>query len=110
MTTSPCLTRCISYPIRIYNRPLRKILYYSLFVPLNFAQALFPVSLGTFNGPKRKQKECLCKIWGDKQRVLWYFRKWPIGQNDLEIALNPEICRSERACANEKCTMFQATM
>ena len=24
------------------------------------------------------QKQCLCKISGDKQRVLWYFSKWPI--------------------------------
>ena len=27
---------------------------------------------------KRNRKQCLCKIWGDKQRVLWYFPKWPI--------------------------------
>ena len=33
---------------------------------------------GTHTGPKRKQKQCLCKTWGDKQRVLWYFPKWPI--------------------------------
>ena len=25
-----------------------------------------------------KQKQCLCKMWRDKQRVLWYFRKWPV--------------------------------
>ena len=36
------------------------------------------VSLGTYNGPKRKQKQCLSKIWGDKQRVIWYFLEWPI--------------------------------
>ena len=55
------------------NRPLRKMLQYSLFVPPNFAEALFPVSLGTYNGPLRKQKRCLCKIWGDKRTVLSYF-------------------------------------
>ena len=44
-----------------------------LFVcPPKFCKALFPVSLGNYNGPKRKQKQCLCKIWGDKQRVLWF--------------------------------------
>ena len=38
----------------------------------------FQFSHGTYKGPKRKQKQCLCKIWGDKQRVLWYFPKWPM--------------------------------
>ena len=42
------------------------------------SSSLLPVSLKTYNGPKRKQKQCSCKIWGDKQRVLWYFPKWPI--------------------------------
>ena len=28
--------------------------------------------------PKRNWKQCLCKIWRDKQRVLWHFPKWPI--------------------------------
>ena len=37
-------------------------------------------SLGTIVSPKRNWKQCLCKIWGDKQRVLWYFLKWPIGE------------------------------
>ena len=46
--------------------------------PQILQKALFPVSLGTYNGPKRKQKQCLCKIWGDKQRVLCYFPEWPI--------------------------------
>ena len=32
--------------------------------------------LGPLN--QRNWKQCLCKIWGDKQRVLWYFPKWPI--------------------------------
>ena len=41
-------------------------------------QILLQVSLETYNGPKRKQKQCLCKIWGDKQRVLWYLPKWPM--------------------------------
>ena len=54
-----------------------------MFVPPNYALALFPVSLGTYNGPERKQKQCLCKIWGDKQRVLWYFPNWPIMQGKL---------------------------
>ena len=37
-------------------------------------------SLGTIASPKRNLKQCLCKIGGDKQRVLWYFPKWPIGK------------------------------
>ena len=30
-----------------------------------YHNTLFP--LGTYNGPKRKQKQCLCKIFGGKQ-------------------------------------------
>ena len=28
--------------------------------------------------PKRNWKQCLCKTWGDRQRILWYFLKWPM--------------------------------
>ena len=28
--------------------------------------------------PKIDWNQCLSKIWGDEQRVLWYFPKWPI--------------------------------
>ena len=59
-------------------RPFRKIPNYSLFVPPNFASALFLFSLGTIVSPKRNWKQCLHQIWGDKQRVFWYFPKWPI--------------------------------
>ena len=63
----------------VCNRPFRKILKYSLFVPPNFAQALFLfLFIGTIVSPKRNWKPCLFKIWGDKRRVLWYFPKWPI--------------------------------
>ena len=63
----------------ICNRPFRKIPKYSLFVPPNFAQALFlGFFVGTIVSPKRNWKPCLFKIWGDKRRVLWYFPKWPI--------------------------------
>jgi len=44
----------------------------------------FLFSLGTIVSPKRNWKKCYCKIWGDKQRVLWYFPKWPIGFLDKE--------------------------
>ena len=33
-------------------------------------QFLLGLSLGTYTGPKRKQRQCSCKIRGDKQRVL----------------------------------------
>ena len=33
-----------------------------------------------FKSPKRNWKQCLCNIWGDKQRVLWYCTKWPISK------------------------------
>ena len=36
------------------------------------------LSLGTIGSPKRNWKQDLCKILVDKQRVLWYFLKWPI--------------------------------
>ena len=28
--------------------------------------------------PRENKNKCLCKIWGEKQRVLWYFPKCPI--------------------------------
>ena len=42
--------------------------------------------LGLNNGPKRKQKQRLFKIWVDKQRVLWYFPLQPIGTPAMEEA------------------------
>ena len=36
------------------------------------------ISFNTILSPKRNWKQCLCKMWGDTQRVLWYFPKWPI--------------------------------
>ena len=59
-------------------RPLRKYRNILCLSPQILHKALLPVSLETSNDPKRKQKQCLSKIWGDKQRVLWYFPKWPI--------------------------------
>ena len=53
------------------------------FSPQNFAWALFSVSLGAILTPKRNWRQCLCKIWGDKQRALWYvmvFLEWSISQ------------------------------
>ena len=44
-----------------------------MFVSPNFAKALFPVSLGTSNGPKRKQKQCSCKIWGEQTKSIMVF-------------------------------------
>jgi len=32
---------------------------------------------------KRNWKQCLCKIWGDKQKVLWYFPEWPIDESQM---------------------------
>ena len=69
------------------NRPVRKIPQYSLFVPPDFAKALFLFSLGTIVIPKRNWKQCLCKIWGHKQRVLWYFPNWPIHDFSFELGI-----------------------
>ena len=49
--------------------------------PLKFCISIVFFYLGTVLSPKRNCKQCLCKIWGDKQRVLWYFPKWPISFN-----------------------------
>ena len=52
-----------------------------LFVSPNFAYCkhCFQCFLGLIQWPQEKQKQCLCKIWADKQRVLsWYFPKWPM--------------------------------
>ena len=42
-----------------------------LVYPQNFAQPLFPISLGTTVIPGRNWKQWLCKIQGGKQGVLW---------------------------------------
>ena len=39
---------------------------------------MFLCFFGTIVSPKRNWKQCLCKILEGKQRVLWYFWKWPI--------------------------------
>ena len=38
----------------------------------------FQFLLGITMFRRGKKKQCLCKIWGNKQRVLWYFPNWPI--------------------------------
>ena len=47
---------------------------------------MFLFSLGTIVSPKRNWKQCLRKIWGDKQILLWYFPKWPIVYSSLAVA------------------------
>ena len=46
--------------------------------PQNFAQALSSVSLGSWNGAKRKWKQCLCKIlwWQTKRIKVCYGILW----------------------------------
>ena len=56
-----------------------KMPYYSLLpLPPKFCISVVFVAIVS---PKRNWKQCLCKSWGDKQRVLWYFPKWPISAN-----------------------------
>ncbi|XP_015748818.1 PREDICTED: transmembrane protein 192-like [Acropora digitifera] len=41
----------------------------------------------------RKQKQRLCQICGDKQRVLWYFPKWPIFSSIYTLSVSgPSWC------------------
>ena len=47
----------------------------------------FQFLLGLNNGPKRKQKQCLCKICGYKQRVSRNFPKWPMQPQPLSNRL-----------------------
>ena len=42
-----------------------------LHIVQNFAQPLFLISPGHYSGPKRIWRQCLCKILGDKQVVVW---------------------------------------
>ena len=57
-----------------------------LFVcPPKFCVGIAFVSLGNIRSSKRNWKKCLCKIWGDKQRVLWYFPMWPINLKQVII-------------------------
>ena len=41
----------------------------------NFAWALFPVFLGTYNGPQRDWKQCLCKILEGRAKSFMVFLK-----------------------------------
>ena len=51
--------------------------------PPKFCLSSVSSFLGTSNGPERKQKQCLCKIWGDKEIVSWYCPQWPIGHESI---------------------------
>ena len=46
------------------------------------------ISLGTIVRPKINWKQSLCKIWRDKQKVLWYFPKWPIKSSNNNVIFN----------------------
>ena len=37
----------------------------------------FQFLLGLTTVPRENKNNAYAKIWGDKQRVLWYFPKWP---------------------------------
>ena len=41
--------------------------------PPKFCIRIVSSSLGTYSGPKRKQKQCSCKIWGDKKEYYGIF-------------------------------------
>ena len=56
----------------------RENLRFSTCLTILRSYSIYMFSLGTILSPKRNWKQCLCKIWGDKQRVLWYFPKWPV--------------------------------
>ena len=45
--------------------------------------------LGTGIIPRRNEKQRLCKIWGDKQGVLWEMCKWRIAHNTLRSPIPP---------------------
>ena len=50
-----------------------------MFVYPNFWLGIvFVFSWDHCKSAKRNWKQCLCKIWVDKQRILWYFPKWGI--------------------------------
>ena len=45
--------------------------------PKSFAKALFPISFGIYNPPKRTWKQYLCKIFRAKQGISWLmWKKW----------------------------------
>ena len=43
-----------------------------------YVTTLITAAKETIVSPERNWKQCLCKILGHKQRILWYFPKWPI--------------------------------
>ena len=52
--------------------------------PKKFAQPLYLISLGYYSRPKRNWGQCLCKIFGSEQSVLWEMCK-------LRIRINPAV-------------------
>ena len=48
----------------------------------NLLSCLIQFLLGLTMVPR--ENKCLFKIWGDKQRVLWYFAQWPINSTLMQ--------------------------
>ena len=63
------------YSLCYCDRSLSKIPQNSFSVHQKFAQAMFLFSLTTKGSPRRKWKQCLCKILEEKQRLLRYYWK-----------------------------------
>lgn len=57
------------------NGPVRKTPQHSLPAPPNSAKALLPISLGTNNGPQKKQKQCPCRNLGGQAKSTMAFSK-----------------------------------
>ena len=70
--TGPGYRKRFSY----VHRPLSKIPRYSLLIPPKFCINIVVILTMV---PRETGNNAYAKFWKDKQRVLWYFWKWPIG-------------------------------
>ena len=52
-----------------------------MFVTPNFAEALFQFLLGNKMAPGETEDNAYAKLWGDKQRALWYVMVFSGGVN-----------------------------
>ena len=52
-----------------------------MFVTPNFAEALFQFLLGIKMAPRETEDNAYAKLWGDKQRALWYVMVFSGGVN-----------------------------
>ena len=94
--------------LSVRNRPLRKNRNTLCLFPQILHNHCFQFLLGLNNGPKRKQQQCLCKIWGTNKKYYRIFRNgllWP-ASSCVMIALLPKQCCGQSRLSSDLNLMF----